>query len=94
MQVCSVTTLVQWFILFEWLRIFETTAIWVMMIENTLYDILPFMSLVFLVICAFGNAIFVLDHYEKSQEESGVTEVIDSPIPIAFHNDIVDSWVN
>lgn len=65
-----------------------------MMIENTLYDILPFMSLVFLVICAFGNAIFVLDHYEKSQEASGNAEPIDSPIPTAFHNDVVDSWVN
>lgn len=35
-----------------------------MMIQETLIDIGPFMILVILTVCAFANAIYVLDEYE------------------------------
>jgi len=62
-QVTSIETLQLWLMLFNWMRIFPQTAIWVMMIWETLWDILPFMTLVVMTIASFGNAIFVLDHY-------------------------------
>ena len=46
------------------MRLFKNTAMYVDMINQTIYDIRFFMWLVVIEVCAFGNAMMILNYIE------------------------------
>jgi len=64
-QVSSVTTLLLWANLYYWMRLFSNTAMYVDMINQTIYDVRYFLLLVVIEVCAFGNAIMILNYIES-----------------------------
>ena len=55
--------IVIWVYLYFWLRIFEASAIYVQMINTTIYDIKEYMLVFIMCLLMFGNGILVLDNY-------------------------------
>ena len=62
-RVASVMIIVIWIYLYFWLRIFEGSAIYVQMINQTVYDIKEYMFVFIMCLLMFGNGILVLDNY-------------------------------
>jgi len=63
-QVASIATLILWVNLYFWMSIFKNTALYVDMINQTIYDVRHFLLLLVIEICAFGNALMILNHIE------------------------------
>jgi hypothetical protein len=63
-QVASIATLFLWMKLYFWMRLFKNTAVYVDMINQTIYDVRFFMLLVVIEVCAFGNAMMILNYTE------------------------------
>ena len=51
--------LAMWFKLFDWLRLFSSTAIYTILIEEVIYDIYPFVVTMFVIIGLFGNILYI-----------------------------------
>jgi uncharacterized integral membrane protein len=51
-----------WLKVFYWMRLFSSLAYYVKLIQATLYDSLPFMVMVALIIFAFGNYFYVINN--------------------------------
>lgn len=49
-----------WLKVFYWMRLFSSLAYYVKLIQATLYDSVPFMVMVALIIFAFGNYFYVI----------------------------------
>lgn len=47
--------------MFDWLRLFEGTAFYILLVAETLSDIKPFMVLLFTALLMFGMPIFMLN---------------------------------
>ena len=50
-----------WIKVFYWMRLFKELAYYVKLIQQTLYDSLPFMVMVAIIILAFGNYFYVIN---------------------------------
>lgn len=50
-----------WLIFMSWMRLFDQTSFYYMMITEALNDIKYFLVMILLCVCMFGNAILVLD---------------------------------
>lgn len=57
----SVNIVLQWFMLIWWLRIFKRLSIYVILIYQTISEIIEFFFIFILCILMFGNAVFVLN---------------------------------
>ncbi len=53
-----------WANLYYWMYLFKSTAMYVDMINQTIYDVRFFMLLVIIEVCAFGNAMMILNYTE------------------------------
>jgi hypothetical protein len=52
------------------MRLFKSTAMYVDMINQTIYDVRFFMLLVVIEVCAFGNAMMILNYIEARHQNS------------------------
>ena len=48
-----------WFKLFDWLRLFNVTAIYPILLREVLLDIWPFVMMMFIVLGLFGNGLYI-----------------------------------
>jgi len=62
-RAASISSVFLWFMLYYWMRLFPSTAFYVLMIGETLKDISSFLLIFFICICTFGNAVLILDQY-------------------------------
>lgn len=53
-----------WANLYFWMRLFNRTSMYVDMINQTIYDVRFFIVLVVIEVCAFGNAMMILNYIE------------------------------
>ena len=64
--VCSL-----WFKAFDWMRVFRQPAFFILLIRQTLYDILSFLLLVAIIIMFFANWLYIFNMSERSIYPSG-----------------------
>ena len=76
----SFSTIIIWFKLFDWLRLFEETAFYIELLFKTLYDIRVFIILFLVALAMFGSSMFML--------HSNSTEILETD-----HN-LVDHYFN
>ena len=57
----SITLLITWTRMFELFKLFDSTAFFVKLIQDTIYDIGPFMLILPLFIMAIGNSMYILN---------------------------------
>ena len=50
-----------WFKVFDWLRLFDTTAFFISLILDTIYDIRSFLMILFICYMMFGSAFYILN---------------------------------
>ena len=62
-RAASISSVFLWFMLYYWMRLFPSTAFYVLMIGETLKDISSFLLIFIICICTFGNAVLILDQY-------------------------------
>lgn len=62
--------------MFDWLRLFEGTAFYILLIEKTIADIKSFMILMVIILAVFGIPVRVLDKF-RTKEEHIMDESID-----------------
>ncbi|CAG8641718.1 2993_t:CDS:2, partial [Paraglomus brasilianum] len=58
----SISTFIMWLRFLLLLRLFEVSGIYVLIISNIVFHILPFLALLFILVVAFGQAMYVLLH--------------------------------
>jgi len=92
-RVASVCTLINFYWIYYNLQLFEITAVYVLMINKTISDIMYFFLMFFIVICAFGNAIMIIDRYNRNYAELNNTDY-ETIVSDAFGNQITDSLIN
>jgi hypothetical protein len=63
-QLSSIAIVLQWLMLFYWLRLFPNLAFYVTMITETLADISTFLIMFIAVIIMFANSIYTLNQIE------------------------------
>lgn len=51
-----------WIKLFDWLRLFEMTAVYPILIHEVFFDMYPFMITMMIVLGLFGNGLFILSN--------------------------------
>jgi hypothetical protein len=85
----AVAVVVQWGMLYYWMRLFPSLAFFVTFLVEVVKDIGPFISMFFICIFMFGNAIFVLNksimdvrhvHNYQEGEDTSVNPHHDNPI--------------
>jgi hypothetical protein len=91
-QITSAQSLHMWFRFYLWFRLFPYTAIYIKMIKETLYDLKNFLLILQIVLCAFGNALLIVDRYQRQIPEQGIP--YEPMIPLALGYDITDSWIS
>jgi hypothetical protein len=78
--------------IFYWMRLFQSTSFYVLMIQETMWDIRYFLVMLILCIATFANAILILD---LAQENIGSdADEFTRVIPESIDNDIFDSILN
>jgi hypothetical protein len=85
--------------IFMWMRIFENTAIYVMLIVETVKDLRQFILIFLVVVGAFGVCIAVINNYQMyadSRLTTDQTVVTDREYLYvkAFGNELVDAVIN
>ena len=60
-----------WLRAFYWMRVFEMPAFYILLIKETLIDILPFMLLITMILMLFTNVLYVLNMSDRSLYPSG-----------------------
>ena len=73
--------------MFYWMRLFPLLAYYVKLIQQTLYDAMPFMVMVFIIVMAFSTFIYVANNgllmYQDPNNEKGF-----------FHGGVIDESVH
>lgn len=62
-----------WIKVFYWMRLFASLAYYVKLIQQTIYDSVPFMIMVAIIIFAFGNYFYVINrnlNFESDGKET------------------------
>ena len=54
----SVTTLMKGY---DWMRLFEKTAFYILLIQETIFDVAPFIAILMLSLFMFGMPMIILD---------------------------------
>jgi hypothetical protein len=70
--------------------LFDRTAVYVLMIRKTIVDIMYFFLVFCIVVCAFANAIMVINKYERNVSSDDYEPIVED----AFGNDVTDSLIN
>ena len=67
-----------WFKVFDWLRLFDTTAFFISLIQNTVYDIRSFLLILFICYMMFGSAFYILNmnRLGVTDEEGESAEIV------------------
>ena len=52
-----------WFKLFDWLRLFERTAVYPVLLSEVMKDVGPYMLMMLIIFGFFGNGIFVFHSF-------------------------------
>ena len=47
--------------MFDWLRLLEATAFYIMLLEHTMKDVVPFMVLIGVALCMFGIPLVIIN---------------------------------
>jgi len=80
-QVCSnflaFASFFLWIQMFYWLRLNDDFSLYIRLIKVTLSDVTPFMVLIFLILIAFADAVFILNKTEEI-EASAITPADDA----------------
>ena len=58
---CSVVVLIIWLKLKDFLRLFDTTAFFIKLIEQTIEDIIPFMMIFPFFLYSIGTSVYILN---------------------------------
>jgi hypothetical protein len=86
--------------IFYWMRLFESTAFYVLMISETMWDIRHFLIMFALCVAMFANALLILDLSQLTASENaepvegGEPEEYERIIPESLDNNVVDSFIN
>ena len=54
-----------WYQVLEWMRMFDRTAVYVKLIQDTILDTRYFMIMLLIIICTFGSSFLILDRQVK-----------------------------
>ena len=64
-QVASIEQFQLWYQIMGWMRIFDGTAVYVRLIEDTVWNTRYFMVMLVLIIMTFGSSFLILDRQVK-----------------------------
>ena len=78
-----------WCRLFFWLRLFDKTAFFIRLLQETFTDILSFIVLYLTIITLYANVLFILN--EKREYEGG-NRLFEQRMGYGY--DFVDAWIN
>ena len=53
--------LYQWYSTFYWMRVFKRPAFFILLIKRTIFGIIPFMILLFIILFLFSNILFIFN---------------------------------
>ena len=81
----ALISIMMWLKMLEWLRVFDSTAFFIKLILQTMFDILPFFVIFFIFIFMFGSALYILSMNRDSEEE-----IVDS----IFHGWLFNTFIN
>ena len=82
---CAFVGLEIWFKMFDWMRIFDSTAFYIKLIQQTFNDIVPFFMIFPIFLATFGTPIFILSNSREDGEEVVVEY---------FHFGLLDTMFN
>ena len=74
--------------MFDWLRLFEGTAFYVLLLEQTLWDISDFLILILLALSMFGIPMVILNN-NRTEENS----LIDNPINFWVFDMLINQYL-
>ena len=72
-----IVQIAMWFKMFDWLRLFNRTAIYPVLLQEVLVDVLPFGLMMLIIFGLFGNGIFIfnaLSMHEGDKSMDGLRE--------------------
>ena len=81
--------LLMWVRLFFWLRLFDNTAFFIRLLEETFLDVSYFLILLLIIVTLYANVLFILN--EKREFEGGERLYEHK---MGFGYDFFDSWIN
>ena len=59
--IASLLVIIIWGKMFDWLRMFDSTSFYVLLIMRTIRDIMPFFTIFLIFLVTFGTALFILN---------------------------------
>lgn len=68
-EATSFFSFLNWALVLYWMRLFDQTAFYVLMIKETVKDIPPFMILFLICIGMFANSLVILDEKQWTMEK-------------------------
>ena len=87
-QIAAITSCLVTFKLFYWLRLFENTAFYILLLKQTLKDIKIFIVLIFVALATFGIPMIILNF--NRQEEN---KVVDGLFSFWFLNMMINQYL-
>lgn len=93
-QMGSVQIVLQWILLYYWMRLFPTLAFYVNLISETIKDIGYFMIMFIMCITMFANTQFALNGIKSQDETAGSMADFPNLWPPAFGPSFFDSMFN
>ena len=57
----AIATLIMWFKLLYWFRLFDVTSLYIRLLVETIIDISYFMIILVAIICGFANCVYIIN---------------------------------
>ena len=89
---CSVVVLFIWMKLRDFLRLFDTTAFFIKLIEQTIEDIIPFMMIFPFFLYSIGTSVYILN-MSRSPDPDNLLLSDDNYAGTEVMSHYVDNWV-
>ena len=70
--IAAFSIFILWVKLFDWLRLFDSTAFYVSLLKRTLIDISDFMMLFFVALAMFGSVMYMLQLNVKYESDGEI----------------------
>jgi hypothetical protein len=90
-QMGSVQIVLQWIILYYWMRLFPKLAFYVNLVTETIKDIGYFMIMFVMIIIMFANALYAINSIQPTDESYGSLAELPTLWSSAFGQPFIDS---
>ena len=70
--VAALLVILIWGKMFDWLRMFDSTSFYVLLLMRTIRDIIPFFSIFLVLMLTFGSSLYILNSNRGENEQQVV----------------------